>query len=56
MGKAKVFKHQGLISFLCFMNKILFHRKEIFSMEYDYVSTMEAIKIQCSIKGIKHDD
>lgn len=51
-----VLKHQGLISFLCFMNKILFHRKEIFSMEYDYVSTLESIKTQCLIKGIKQDD
>ena len=51
-----VLKHQGLIPFLLFMKKMIFHHKEVFKMECDYVSTLKSITIQCLIKGIKCDD
>jgi glycosyltransferase involved in cell wall biosynthesis len=49
-----VLKHQGLIFFFQFMGMIIFRRKEVFSMEYDYVYALESIKIQSMIKGVKH--
>ncbi len=51
-----VLKHQGLLSFFLFMRKIIFHRKEVFCMEYDYVSTLESINIQSTIRGVKYDN
>ena len=51
-----VFRHQGIFSFLSFIFAVIFYHKDTYKTEYDYVSTLESIKTQCLIKGIKQDD
>ena len=51
-----VLKHQGLSSFLRFILIVVLKHREAYKNEYDYVSALESIKIQCAIKGFYKDD
>ncbi len=51
-----VLKHQGIFTFILFMYELFFHRKNIFCSQFDYISTMETIKLQQLIKGHTNDN
>lgn len=47
-----VLRHQGLSNFVRFINIYVFHHKKLFQSEYDYVNTLETIKIQQRLRKL----
>lgn len=47
-----VLRHQGFLAFCEFICIYIFLHKKIFSTKYDYISTLETIKIQSKIKNL----